>query len=114
MEQETRKPKVNTESVVGVLIPTGWNEQFGVTAMALACDGEREIAVGNLDEHPELHAAMRRRVRVEGSVTRKGMLETMDVVACHLVEETEALGPLTVNNSQCLKFQYPKKKRNGQ
>lgn len=93
MGKQPRNPLNHTESVVGVLIPTGWNEQFAVTDMALACDGEREIAVGNLSEHPEMHAIMRRRVRVSGLISRKGMTETIKVIACQLAEDSELRVP---------------------
>lgn len=99
MGKQSRNQNGRIESVVGVLIPTGWNEQFTVTAMALACDGEREIAVSNLDEHPGLHLVLRKRLRAEGAVFHDDLTETMQLRSYALVEDNDH-GSATPNSNR--------------
>ena len=81
------KEKAAQETVVGVFIPDGWDADFRVTSLFLACDGEREIAVRNLVERPELLDLVRRRARVTGTVAADGLREIMDVETVRLLDE---------------------------
>jgi hypothetical protein len=79
MGQSKRTSSPGSETVIGVLIPHGWDESFSVTSVSLACDGEREIVIGNLDNHPGLLVLLRKRVSLSGAIRRDEHGETMDV-----------------------------------
>jgi hypothetical protein len=81
MGQRTRTSTPAKETVIGVLIPHGWDENFSVTSISLACDGEREIVIGNLNRHPGLLDLLRKRIRATGAVMRGGQGESMNVDA---------------------------------
>ena len=81
------KKRSAQQAVVGVFIPDGWDADFRVTSVFLACDGEREIAVRNLAERPELLGLVRRRARVTGTVAEDGAREIMDVETVRLLDE---------------------------
>jgi transcriptional accessory protein Tex/SPT6 len=83
MGHRTETSIAGSETVIGVLIPHGWDEDFSVTSVSLACDGEREIVIDNLSRHPGLLALLRKRLRVTGSVVRSGQGESMDVNTYH-------------------------------
>ncbi len=85
------KKEQRKEIVEGVLIPDGWNKDYAVTSLFIACDGEREIAIGNLDDHPELVTMLRKRVRVTGLVARGKTRESIEVESVlSLNAETES------------------------
>jgi len=79
MVKSIQKTVSELETIVGVLIPCSWDEQFKVTRISLACDSEREILIGNLNEHPEIHKHIRNKVRVVGRVFKNGRNEIVDI-----------------------------------
>lgn len=87
MERTVTEQSGRVETVEGVFIPDGWNSDFMVTSVFVACDGEREIVVRNLAERPEVLVMLRRRVRVTGLVFRTGWREAMDVERVVLLTE---------------------------
>ncbi|MUM76454.1 hypothetical protein GKC30_02265 [Pseudodesulfovibrio sp. F-1] len=95
MGDRTRTSAPGHEIAVGVLIPHGWDDNFSVTSVSLACEGEREIVIGNLESHPGLLVLLRRRVRLTGTVARDGEGETMTVEGYKPVADSDANGPET-------------------
>jgi len=93
MGSRTRTSAPGRETAVGVLIPHGWDDNFKVTSVSLACDGEREIVIGNLENHPGLLVLLRKRVSLTGTVARDGEGETMSVETYKPVAETDGNGP---------------------
>ncbi|MFH1913818.1 MAG: hypothetical protein ABIK45_06055 [Pseudomonadota bacterium] len=95
MGHRTRTSVPGFETAVGVLIPHGWDDNFSVTSVSLACDGEREIVIGNLDNHPGLLVLLRRRVSLTGAVTRDERGECMTVESYKPVGEDDGNDPET-------------------
>ncbi|MBI9078798.1 MAG: hypothetical protein JEY79_03545 [Pseudodesulfovibrio sp.] len=89
MGKTIRTPVAEMETIAGVLIPSGWGEQFMVTRISLACDGEIDILVGNLDAHPEMHVHIRKWVQAVGTISRDGESEVMQVASFRLLDEGE-------------------------
>lgn len=93
MGHSTRTSTPGSETVIGVLIPHGWDESFSVTSVSLACDGEREIVIGNLDKLPGLLVLLRKRVSLSGAVRRDEQGETMDVRSYQPAAEADGNDP---------------------
>lgn len=77
MKQEAESH--NRETIRGVIIPSGWDEQFRVTGLLIACKGEREIKVVNPDAFPVLLPLARMEAQVSGIVKKEGGRETIHV-----------------------------------
>jgi len=67
------------ETIRGVVVPAQWDDQFRVTDILIACLGEREVRVGNLESFPVLRTLERTEVRLTGTVERDGDVETIHV-----------------------------------
>lgn len=89
MKDRTQKTVSESEPIVGVLIPSGWGDGFIVTEISLACDGEREIAITNLDAQPGLHELLRKRVQVVGTLKQSGQCETLDISSYQVLDEND-------------------------
>jgi hypothetical protein len=57
------------ETVSGSLFPCDWDGNFRVTALLIACNGERELEIANLACHPGLIGLCPSMVRVRGLVS---------------------------------------------
>ncbi|MBI9112172.1 hypothetical protein [Maridesulfovibrio ferrireducens] len=88
MEEKMIIPETEKEILVGVLIPSGWNARFDVINLSLACDEEREVGIGNLEEHPELFNLLRRQIEVAGTVMKDGEFEIVKVVSFKVVSDS--------------------------
>ncbi|MDD3310590.1 hypothetical protein [Pseudodesulfovibrio sp.] len=67
------------ETIRGVVVPAQWDDQFRVTDILIACLGEREVRVGNLESFPVLRTLERTEVRLTGTVKRDGGVEVIHV-----------------------------------
>ncbi|MEF2231172.1 MAG: hypothetical protein V3571_09610 [Pseudodesulfovibrio sp.] len=67
------------ETIRGVVVPAQWDDQYHVTDILIACLGEREVRVGNLEAFPVLRTLERTEVRLTGTVKRDGDVETIHV-----------------------------------
>ncbi|WP_419788406.1 hypothetical protein [Pseudodesulfovibrio sp.] len=70
---------LSRETIRGMVVPSQWDDQFRVTGILIACLGEREVRVGNLESFPELRTLERAEVRLTGTVDRVGDVETIHV-----------------------------------
>jgi hypothetical protein len=89
MGHRTRRSAPESETVIGVLIPHGWDEHFSVTSISLACDGEREIVINNLDAHPGLLVLLRKRISATGTMERDEQGESMAVRSYRPLKESD-------------------------
>ncbi|WP_147822019.1 hypothetical protein [Salidesulfovibrio onnuriiensis] len=85
MERADYRQEPNWETFVGVLIPSGWDGDFHVSKISLACNGEKDIAIANLEERPDLLALLQKRVRIAGPVDP--MRKAVTVKWCRLEDE---------------------------
>ncbi|WP_147822011.1 hypothetical protein [Salidesulfovibrio onnuriiensis] len=67
-------PKVS-ETITGFVVPEAWDDQFCVCEVLIACDGERDIRVVNLDSHPILFDLVGKQASVTGVVRHSGSRE---------------------------------------
>ena len=79
MHQPTETTRPLRETIRGVVVPAQWDDQFRVTDILIACLGEREVRVGNLDSFPVLRTLERAEVSLTGTVRRDGGVETIHV-----------------------------------
>ena len=91
MKEKNIREIEKKDIVDGVLIPSEWDSSYRVKSIAIACNGEREVAITNLKEHPGLYELLRKRVKVVGKVRRHDQKETMDVESFRLFNETEPI-----------------------
>ena len=71
------------ETVTGVLVAANWDQEYKVTGVVIACEGERDIHVINSQALPELAFLMGKRVSATGAVFRKSGVESMRVRHCY-------------------------------
>ncbi|QGY39545.1 hypothetical protein GM415_05235 [Pseudodesulfovibrio cashew] len=67
------------ETIRGVVVPEQWDDQFRVTEVHIACEGEREVRVENLDRFPVLLSLSQTEAVFTGSVLRSDMGESIIV-----------------------------------
>lgn len=67
------------ETIRGVVVPAHWDSEFRVTGILIACPGEREVRVENLDSFPMLKSLERNEVQLTGTVEKVGPMETIVV-----------------------------------
>ncbi|WP_394699654.1 hypothetical protein [uncultured Pseudodesulfovibrio sp.] len=65
------------ETIRGVIVPEEWDNQFHVTKILIACKGEREIRVENLDRFPHLLGLSQKETLITGTVTYDGTMESI-------------------------------------
>ena len=79
MKRQTISKRSSTETVCGTIVPAHWDNEFRVTGILIACPGEREIRITNLDSFPMLKLLERKVVELTGQVKREGAIETMHI-----------------------------------
>lgn len=78
------------ETIRGVVVPGEWDNRFQVTALLIACKGEREIRVENLDRFPDLLAMARQEAIITGTISKNGPTESIVVEHISSLELTES------------------------
>ena len=79
MKRRPNTTPPSRETLRGVVVPAQWDSQYRVTGMLIACPGEREVRVGNLEAFPMLHLLERTEVELTGTVQRDGVAETIHI-----------------------------------
>lgn len=85
MQQEKRHQN-NTVTVMGIVVPRQWDEQFHVTEVLIACKDEREILVENFESLPSLLSLSRAEAVFTGVVRKERGVESMVVESFAPVE----------------------------
>ena len=78
------------ETIRGVVVPEQWDDQFRVTKVLIACKGERELLVENLDAFPALLSYARTEAVFTGTVRRRGTAESIVVESVSPVDSARA------------------------
>ncbi len=74
------------ETIRGVVVPEQWDDQFRVTEVLIACKGEREILVENLDSFPTLLSFTQTEAVFTGTVRQQGATEFIVVESVSLID----------------------------
>lgn len=77
MERQAVGAEPSRETIRGVVVPAQWDSEYRVTGLLIACPGEREVRVGNLDSFPMLRLLERTEVVLTGTVQKDGFSETI-------------------------------------
>ena len=78
------------EIIRGVVVPEQWDDQFRITEVLIACKGEREILVENLDTFPALLSFTQTEAVFTGVVQRRGSAESIVVESVSPVDPGQA------------------------
>lgn len=87
MTQHVQTIQGSRETIRGVVVPEQWDEKFHVTQVHIACKGEREIRVANLDHFPILLSLSQTEAVFTGTVTRQGATESIIVESYTTLDE---------------------------
>ncbi|BDQ35042.1 hypothetical protein [Pseudodesulfovibrio portus] len=79
MKRQSNTTPPSRETLRGVIVPSQWDNEFRVTGMLIACPGEREVRVANLEAFPMLHLLERTEVELTGTVRKDGIAETIHI-----------------------------------
>ena len=88
MEKMADKDSLERETVIGVVIPNGWDADFRCTSFFLACDEEREIGIANPMDWPQLADLSRKLVQAEGVVAEGELHEMMEIDSLQQIIKT--------------------------
>lgn len=77
MKRQADDAPPSRETIRGVVVPAQWDSEYRVTGLLIACPGEREVRVGNLDSFPMLRLLERTEVVLTGTVKKDGFSETI-------------------------------------
>ena len=77
MKRQANNTRPSKETIRGVVVPAQWDSEYRVTGLLIACPGEREVRVGNLDSFPMLRLLERTEVVLTGTVKKDGLAETI-------------------------------------
>lgn len=85
MKQANTSLSNRKETVRGVVVPKEWDNKYQVTEVLIACRGEREIRIDNLDKFPTILSLAQEEALITGTVTKDGsgesiVIESFDVI----------------------------------
>jgi hypothetical protein len=90
MKQSPHPIARRKETVRGVVVPEQWDDQYRVTEVLIACKGERELLVENLDSFPALLSFTRTEAVFTGTVRQRGSAESIVVESVSPVDDVRA------------------------
>ena len=90
MKQSSDTLSRRKETVRGVVVPEQWDDQFRVTEVLIACKGERELLVENLESFPSLLSYARTEALFTGTVRRRGSAESIEIDSVSPVDGVRA------------------------
>ncbi|BCS87493.1 hypothetical protein [Pseudodesulfovibrio sediminis] len=79
MKQQSENISSRTETIRGVVVPEDWDNQFQVKTILIACTGEREIRVENLERFPALLSMSQQEAIITGTIHKCGSVESIVV-----------------------------------
>lgn len=77
------------ETIRGVVVPRDWDSHFQVTGMLIACKGEREIRVENLNKFPHLVDLSQQEALITGTIKSDGAIESIVIEKIELPTQVE-------------------------
>lgn len=89
MKQQVQHTHSRKETLRGFVVPEQWDDQFQVTEVLIACNGEREVRVENVDKFPQLLSSTQQAVAVTGMVRQNQRSESILVESYEVLEVGE-------------------------
>lgn len=77
------------ETLVGVVIPDMWDEDYEVISVYLSCQGEKEVSILNLDQFPALLRMVQMEIVVTGLVDKQSEGEAVIIESISILKSTD-------------------------
>lgn len=78
--------KIDTDTIMGMIVPIGWDRQNNITDVLITTSGEREYRVKMDSVGLELLNFIRKRVKIHGIVEQKNSDEWAVKIMSYVVE----------------------------